>query len=219
MMRCDACGVDFSGSLERCPLCQSDLTGSADPSVFPAQRTYLRPRRLAVEILTFIAGATVLLLLFFGYLFAWPAPIVFSSDVALIVSVLFLNSAILHAPQPIRMLSRYFYVMLAIAMVWFATTRKPMITEFVMPIICLVSLAVDVVLLIALRERAIAQYAKYLVFDIAFGLAALAFIPLGWARWDVLVLVSALVSALLLFGLLVFARRQLWGEFSKQFSA
>lgn len=47
----------------------------------------------------------------------------------------------------------------------------------------------------------------------------LTFIPLGWAPWDVLVMVSGLVSLLVLLGLLVFARRQLFSEFGKQFSA
>ncbi|MEO2363956.1 DUF6320 domain-containing protein, partial [Bifidobacterium longum] len=56
-------------------------------------------------------------------------------------------------------------------------------------------------------------------FDIVAGLMPLTFIPLGWAPWDVLVMVSGLVSLLVLLGLLVFARRQLFSEFGKQFSA
>ena len=88
---------------------------------------------------------------------------------------------------------------------------------FVIPITCLVSLVFDVVLLIVLRAKAIDEYAKYLAFDIVAGLLPLTFIPLGWAPWDVLVMVSGLVSVLL--GLLVFARRQLFSEFGKQFSA
>ena len=69
------------------------------------------------------------------------------------------------------------------------------------------------------RAKAIDQYAKYLAFDIVAGLLPLTFIPLGWAPWDVLVMVSGLVSLLVLLGLLVFARRQLFSEFGKQFSA
>ena len=67
--------------------------------------------------------------------------------------------------------------------------------------------------------KAIDEYAKYLAFDIVAGLMPLTFIPLGWAPWDVLVMVSGLVSLLVLLGLLVFARRQLFSEFGKQFSA
>ncbi len=59
---------------------------------------------------------------------------------------------------------RYFYIMLAIALVWFVATMNHVVTMFVIPITCLVSLV-------------------------------------------------------LLLGLLVFARRQLFSEFGKQFSA
>ena len=126
---------------------------------------------------------------------------------------LFINSAILHVPRPLRLMFRYFYIMLAIALVWFVATMNHVVTMFVIPITCLVSLVFDVVLLIVLRAKAIDEYAKYLAFDIVAGLMPLTFIPLGWAPWDVL------VSLLVLLGLLVFARRQLFSEFGKQFSA
>ena len=127
--------------------------------------------------------------------------------------MLFINSAILHVPRPLRLMFRYFYIMLAIALVWFVATMNHVVTMFVIPITCLASLVFDVVLLIVLRAKAIDEYAKYLAFDIVAGLMPLTFIPLGWAPWDVLVMVSGLL------GLLVFARRQLFSEFGKQFSA
>ena len=163
-----------------------------------------------MEIITFVTGAILLLHGFFSYLFSWPIPIASASAAALIISVLFINSAILHVPRPLRLMFRYFYIMLAIALV--CLWRR-------IPITCLVSLVFDVVLLIVLRAKAIDEYAKYLAFDIVAGLMPLTFIPLGWAPWDVLVMVSGLVSLLVLLGLLVFARRQLFSEFGKQFSA
>lgn len=219
MKHCDACTVDFTGDMARCPLCQNELHGEASPAAFPAQQIYLRPRRLAVEIITFVTGAILLLHGFFSYLFSWPIPIASASAAALIISVLFINSAILHVPRPLRLMFRYFYIMLAIALVWFVATMNCVVTMFVIPITCLVSLVFDVVLLIVLRAKAIDEYAKYLAFDIVAGLMPLTFIPLGWAPWDVLVMVSGLVSLLVLLGLLVFARRQLFSEFGKQFSA
>ena len=206
MKHCDACTVDFTGDMARCPLCQNELRGESSPAAFPAQQIYLRPRRLAVEIITFVTGAILLLHGFFSYLFSWPIPIASASAAALIISVLFINSAILHVPRPLRLMFRYFYIMLAIALVWFVATMNHVVTMFVIPITCLVSLVFD-------------EYAKYLAFDIVAGLMPLTFIPLGWAPWDVLVMVSGLVSLLVLLGLLVFARRQLFSEFGKQFSA
>jgi len=65
MKHCDACTVDFTGDMARCPLCQNELRGEASPAAFPAQQIYLRPRRLAVEIITFVTGAILLLHGFF----------------------------------------------------------------------------------------------------------------------------------------------------------
>ena len=79
MKHCDACTVDFTGDMARCPLCQNELRGEASPAAFPAQQIYLRPRRLAVEIITFVTGAILLLHGFFSYLFSWPIPIASAS--------------------------------------------------------------------------------------------------------------------------------------------
>ena len=86
MKHCDACNVDFTGDMTRCPLCQNELRGEASPAAFPAQQIYLRPRRLAVEIITFVTGAILLLHGFFSYLFSWPIPIASASAAALIIS-------------------------------------------------------------------------------------------------------------------------------------
>ena len=91
MKHCDACTVDFTGDMARCPLCQNELRGEASPAAFPAQQIYLRPRRLAVEIITFVTGAILLLHGFFSYLFSWPIPIASASAAALIISVLFIK--------------------------------------------------------------------------------------------------------------------------------
>ena len=128
MKHCDACTVDFTGDMARCPLCQNELRGEASPAAFPAQQIYLRPRRLAVEIITFVTGAILLLHGFFSYLFSWPIPIASASAAALIISVLFINSAILHVPRPLRLMFRYFYIMLAIALVWFVATMNHVVT-------------------------------------------------------------------------------------------
>ena len=107
MKHCDACTVDFTGDMARCPLCQNELHGEASPATFPTQQIYLRPRRLAVKIITFVTGAILLLHGFFSYLFSWPIPIASASAAALIISVLFINSAILHVPRPLRIMFRY----------------------------------------------------------------------------------------------------------------
>ncbi len=39
MKHCDACSVDFTGDMARCPLCQNELHGEASPAAFPRSRS------------------------------------------------------------------------------------------------------------------------------------------------------------------------------------
>lgn len=39
MKHCDACTVDFTGDMARCPLCQNELRGEASPAAFPRSRS------------------------------------------------------------------------------------------------------------------------------------------------------------------------------------
>ena len=89
MKHCDACTVDFTGDMARCPLCQNELRGEASLAAFPAQQIYLRPRRLAVEIITFVTGAILLLHGFFSYLFSWPIPI---ASASILVAIAIVNT-------------------------------------------------------------------------------------------------------------------------------
>ncbi len=39
MKHCDACTVDFTGDMARCPLCQNELRGEASPPHSPRSRS------------------------------------------------------------------------------------------------------------------------------------------------------------------------------------
>ena len=125
----------------------------------------------------------------------------------------------MHTTDFLRMVVRYFLVLLAIAAVWFLVTRNLAVTTFVIPGICLVALVFDTVLLAVFRGTFVSGYAKYLLFDVLLGLAPLALVALGLTTWNVLANISALTASVFLLGLLVFTRKQLVDEIRKLFSA
>lgn len=218
MKRCDKCGVDFSGDLDTCPLCQTEFTGNAEPSVYPRNEVK-KSGVIALKVLAFATGACLLLMMFFGNLFSLPGDIVLSVCIALLVNYLFVRNILMHTTDFLRMVVRYFLVLLAIAAVWFLVTRNLAVTTFVIPGICLVALVFDTVLLAVFRGTFVSGYAKYLLFDVLLGLAPLALVALGLTTWNVLANVSALTASVFLLGLLVFTRKQLIDEVRKLFSA
>ena len=218
MRRCTRCGVEFSGDLDRCPLCQAQLEGKAEPSAFPKNEVR-KSGTVALAVLAFATGACLLVMVFLGRFLSLPGDIVLTVCLGLVVNYLFVRNILTHSPDFLRVVARYFLVLLAIAAVWFLVSRNPLVTTFVIPGICLVALVFDTVLVAVFRGTFVARYAKYLLFDVALGLAPLALVALGLTTWDVPAFVSALVSSVFLLWLLVFMRRQLLAEVHKLFTA
>ena len=218
MKRCGKCCVSFTGDLDRCPLCQAELSGKAEPSAFPRNEVR-KSGAVALSVLAFVSGACLLAMLFLGRLLGLPGDIVLTVCLGLVVNYLFVRNILVHTPDFLRVVVRYFLILLAIAALWYLITRNPVVTTFVIPGICLVALVFDAVLVAVFRGTFVSGYAKYLLFDVVLGLIPLALVALGLATWDVPANVSALTASVLLLALLVFTRKQLVAEVRKLFSA
>ncbi len=218
MKYCGRCDIEFTGELEQCPLCQAELTGEAEPSVFPYNEVK-KSGVLALKVLAFTTGTCLLLFLFLWYLLSLPGNIVLTVCVALVINYLFVRNIMVHNPDFLRVVVRYFLVLFAIAAVWFLVTQNLVITTFVIPGICLLALVFDAALVVVFKDTFVLGYAKYLLFDVIFGLAPLALAAFGLTTWNLLAYVSALTASIFLLGLLVFMRKQLLAEIHKLFSA
>ena len=63
MRHCDKCGIDFSGDLERCPLCQAELAGEASAPMFPPN-VLKRSGAIALRVIAFVTGVAIIVMLF-----------------------------------------------------------------------------------------------------------------------------------------------------------
>lgn len=218
MKYCGKCGVEFTGQLDQCPLCQAGLTGEAEPSVFPRNEVK-KSGVIALRVLAFATGTCLLLSLFLCYLLALPGDIVLTVCIALVMNYLFVRNILIHSPDFLRVVVRYFLILLAIAAVWFLVTQNLVITTFIIPSICLIALVFDAVLVVVFRDTFVSGYAKYLLFNVVLGLTPLVLVAAGLTTWNVLAYASAFTASVLFLWLLVFTRKQLLAEIHKLFSA
>lgn len=218
MKRCEPCGVNFSGELDLCPLCQSKLSGKAEPAVFPRNEVK-KSGVMALEVMAFATGVCLLLMLFLWQILSISGDITLTVCLALVVNYLFVRNILAHSPDFLRVVVRYFLILLGLAVIWFLLTQNLIITTYVIPGICLLALVFDAVLVSIFRATFVSGYAKYLIFNVVLGIAPLALVAFNLTTWDVLAYVSALVSGVLFWGLLVFARKELLAEIRKLFSA
>ena len=59
MLYCEKCGVYLSGSMDRCPLCQGEVTGEPEEDAYPALPETARPYGLAVRLAALLTAAAL----------------------------------------------------------------------------------------------------------------------------------------------------------------
>ncbi|MEG0503369.1 MAG: DUF6320 domain-containing protein, partial [Raoultibacter sp.] len=135
-----------------------------------------------------------------------------------VVNYLFVRNTLMHHPDFLRIVVRYFLVLLALAFIWFLFTQNLVVTTFVIPGICLVALVFDTVLVSVFRGTFVTGYAKYLLFDVLLGLTPIALVAFGLTTWNLLAYISAFAASVFFLGLLVFMRKQVVEEIRKLFA-
>lgn len=217
MKECRKCGIDIRGEFDKCPLCQAELLGNADPSVFPRNEAK-ESGSFALKVLAFATGVSLLLMIFAWQLFTLPGDIVLVVCLALILNYLYVRNILIHRPDFLRVMVRYFLILLAISAFWFILTGNLAVTTFVIPGICLIALVFDAVLVIVFRGTFVSGYAKYLLFNVLLGLTPLVLVALNLTTWNLLAYISAFTASVLFLGLFLFARKRLMAEMRKLFS-
>ncbi|MCI8367854.1 MAG: reverse gyrase [Eggerthellaceae bacterium] len=216
MRRCDFCRIDVEGSLDRCPLCGSELTGTPTPDPFPNVAQVRQNFRIEglLGTVTLVLCLLVVPLLIAG-LVTWLEAVAIVG--VLLVNYLFLRNILTHATNTLRMAERYFFVLLAMALLAYLATQLPVISSFIVPLLCIVALVANGVLLIVYGGAFVEGYAKYLIMDMILGAVPLLLVVVGQSPWPWLAWISAALALLLLLALLLGTRRQFTSESRKFF--
>lgn len=218
MKHCEKCNIDLKGELDQCPLCQAELAGTAVPSVFPRNEAK-KTGELALKILAFVTGLSLAVTVFLWLLLSLPGDIILIICLALVINYLYIRNVLIHRPDFLRVIVRYFLILLVLAVAWFIFTQNLIITTYVIPSIGIVALVFDAVLIVLFRGTFVSGYAKYLLFSVLLGLAPLILAAAHLTTTNILVYICALVAIILALALLVFTRKQLVTEIRKLFSA
>ena len=216
MKRCDFCRIDVEGTLDRCPLCGTPLEGAPTPVPFPN----VAPVRQAFHAEGLLGTITLLLcLLVVPPLAAGLVGPLGALAIAgtLLANYLFLRNILAHASDVLRMVERYYFVLLAMALLTYMATQASVVSCLVVPLLCIVALLVNGVLLLVFRGSFVEDYAKYLIMDIVLGGVPLLMVALGFAPWPWLAYVSAALALLLLVALLTGTRGRFAAESRKLF--
>lgn len=186
--------------------------------VFPHNRL-ASPRRIAVGILTAFTLLGFIALIVLACIFAWPPFIPALACGGLWANFLFVRNIIRRSVGFVRAASRYYFILIALCLLWYLTTHFAPVVEVALPILCITGLAFDFCLALVLHTNVVRDYAKYLFFDVPIGLLPLLLAVLGACGLGPLAIISAGLSGALFLTLVLFVRKNVVAEAEKFFSA
>ncbi len=218
MRHCSACDLDYTGAIERCPLCHGELVGEPSPAVFP-HTDNIRPQKALLTIVTLASAVGALTVAFLALVGAARWSVALPALAVVAANYLLLRNFLRYDPGFVRGASRYLLMLVAATVAWRLISGVDALTSLVAPIVCLAAIAFDAVLLLAWRDRFAEEFSAYLLLDVVCGFIPLALVWLGLAQWPTLAYVSAFCAGLLAIFVLVFFRRDIFGAAGRLFNA
>ena len=126
MRYCPSCHIDFTGVLDRCPLCGSKLEGTPEGMIFP-ENELARTKKLAKRSMIALTFAALAFVAFLCVRTHASAITGIASFAAVIVNYIFIRNVVVHSPSFLRIIERYFLVVMALALLLLLAVLPPML--------------------------------------------------------------------------------------------
>lgn len=216
MKKCNSCNISFNTTSKLCPLCQNKLIGNAK-SVFPINYKY-RSSVLLNKILLFFSITAFIICSFIDFqinkTLTWSIIVL----LGLITNLIIIRAILKSYKDTLGMLGRYGVVLMVILFIWYFYTKNSIITNFIIPILCLLELGFTVVIGIILRNTYIIKYLKIILLNIFISIIPGVLVVFDLVTYPLIAYISAILSVIVLIGIIIFYSEDLKDELHRIFN-
>ena len=215
MKTCNNCNINIDTPAVKCPICGSILVGnSKDTTYKKIKKKYTTFSRILMFILAVTMIINVYLdLQLMGHI-TWSKYVIFGC----IVFYLVVRSIIRSHRNPMSLLTGYAFLLVVLLLVFFWLTKFYVITDFIIPILCLTELIISIFYALVIKNKYVKKYLSVIVTNML-----VSFIPFGLmifhlTTFNILVNISYVLSIISFVGLIIFDYDDLKDELSKIFN-
>lgn len=216
MKKCNSCNIKFNTTEKVCPLCQNKLVGSAE-GVFPINYKY-KGNVMLNKVMLFLSLTIFIICTFVDYQlnqeFTWSIVV----GLALITNFIITNAIIRSYKDTIGMLGKYGVVLMIIFFIWYFYTKEPVITNYLIPLLCLIEQGLSIVIGAIMRNTYIFRYFKIILINVVLSLIPVLLVSFDLVTKPLLAYICAMVSAITLIGIVIFYYEDLKDELSRIFN-
>ncbi|MDD6192727.1 MAG: DUF6320 domain-containing protein [Lachnospiraceae bacterium] len=217
MKTCPYCNITVGGTNSKCPICQNRLSGESTENHWPYQET-LKKESVLYKLQLFIVLSLVIVSLALDFLLDLQAGVHWSVIVTLWLlafefGIIKLFRNYFSPSKVVTEVALIISLLLLFSGYWMHHTM--VITDFIIPIICIGTLVTNFILILVDRAS---NAMVYLLCNVLVG--ALPYLVFLFMKHTIpfLWVLCLMISVITFIGACVFRGRQVWGELQKRFN-
>lgn len=217
MKKCNSCNIEFSTSSNLCPLCQNILTGECNNLMFPSNIRY-KTNSLILKIVLFSSICIFLISALIEILLT--NNLIYSSYVGLglITNYVIMYFILKNYHNIYRMFAKYGLIIISLSIIWYLVIKSPIITNYIIPAVCIVQLLFNFILALILRKNYFIKYSNHIFMNILLLILPIIFVGLNLTTNNIMSYICSLLSIISICGLLIFFYDDIKEELSKIFN-
>ncbi len=170
MQQCRKCRVNVEGAKERCPLCQGELTGNAEPEMFPKHSEPKFGSSLLVKIIAFVSITAIVICISTDYILSGKFTWSIISAAGIICAWLTTTVGVIYRRRVIKNITWQLFLITALSVIWDRFTGwRGWSLDFVLPCACVCS-TVSIFILAKVLKKNANDYLLYLIIGGIYGL-------------------------------------------------
>ena len=217
MKKCSSCNIEFNTNDRYCPLCQNILTGHAEESTFPKNIRY-RTNSTILKIVLFGSIVAFLISGFIELMITKKLNISMYIGLALITNYIVMYHILKSYQNTYRMIGHYGLIIILLLVVWYFITKSYIITNYIIPSICIFELIFNLIVSIILRKNYLVRYSSQIIHNFFLLILTVLMVVFKFTTFNLLAYIYWLLSTISIVGILIFFNDEIKDEFRKNFN-
>lgn len=217
MKKCNSCNIEFNTNEKLCPLCQNILIGETTDVILAPNIRY-KTNSLILKTILFISIVIFLICAFIEFNISKQFSWVNYVGLGLITNFLIIYLILKNSQNIYKVFVRYGFIIVLLLIMWYLYTKTTIITNYIIPIICLLELLFNVFIGIILRKNYLVKYSGQIIMNIFLCLVPIILVKLEFTTNNILSYICSLCSIITIIGLLIFFYDDIKEELSKIFN-
>ena len=217
MKKCDSCKIEFNTNESLCPLCQNILVGHSDEINFPSNIRY-KTNSLILKILLFSSLTILLIFGFLEYNIFKNLHISLYIFLGLLTNYVIVYFILKNCNNILKIFNKHGIIVICLLIIWYMVTKSKIITNYIIPSVCLFELLFNFVVSIILRKNYLVKYSTQILMNIILLFLPIILVLLKLTTNNILSYICSLSSIITILGLLIFFYDDIKDELRKIFN-